>query len=124
MLSWPASAGCCVEFSCSVLWSKANFIHNIVRMSGNVCKISNLTSLNCFRKFFSISMLVNPVVGFGSVYICSFDLHRPSEELAVPCIQLAQSGCRVPVMVHCVQNDVKENAFINLEFEFTFYIAL
>ena len=79
LLSWSASAACCVELSCGVLWSKADFINDIVRMSGNVCEVIDSSSFNGFRQVFRIDVLVDPRVARGSVDVCGLDLHCPTK---------------------------------------------
>ena len=44
VLSWAASAACCVKFSCGVLWSKAYLIYNVIRVSGNMGEVLDLSS--------------------------------------------------------------------------------
>ena len=88
MLSGSAFTACCVELSDCVLWAKAYLVDEVIWMSSYMCEVLALSSFNSFGQFFSMCMLVVPVVCLCSVYICGSDLHRPPEKLTVPCIHL------------------------------------
>ena len=46
VLSWAASAACCVERTCCVLRSKADVVYDVLRMPGHMCEVFNLSSGN------------------------------------------------------------------------------